>query len=72
MEPSKRAYFKSRIKDPNLLRMLDEPVDSTVTLTREQAIELVHAGIGAPSDLPPGNEFVRKTAKIWRGLLPRD
>jgi hypothetical protein len=72
MPKKKNSLFRSRIKDPTILAMLDQPVGSPLPLTREQAIEIVNAGIGSRPDLPPGDEFVKQVSWIWRGLLPRD
>ena len=59
------------LEDELLKAKLAEPVGTPVKLTREQALAIVHAGIGGRPDLPPGDEYVRKVSKIWRGFLPR-
>ena len=66
------SIFRQRIKDEEILALLDEPVGSPLPLTREQAIEIVRAGIGARPDLPTGKEYVRSVRKLWRGLVQRD
>ena len=69
----KTKSMRERIKDPAILELLDQPVGTPLPpLTREQAIEIVEAGIGGRPDLPSGREYVKRVAKIWHGLLPRE
>jgi hypothetical protein len=65
-----------KIEDPKieakLQKILSEPVGTPIQLTREEAIAIVEAGRGGRPDLPEGDEYVRKVAKIWRWMMPRD
>jgi hypothetical protein len=68
--PKKSKSMRDGIKDTMILELLDEPVGSPIPpLTREQALEIVNAGMGTRPDLPSGAEYVRR---IWRGRKARD
>jgi hypothetical protein len=67
----KRKTLLELVDDESVKDVLRQPVGSPVRLTREQALAVVRAGIGGCPDLPPGDEYVRKVSKIWRGYLPR-
>ena len=67
----KRKHLIDVVEDESLKDVLRQPVGTPVKLTREQALALVRAGMGGRPDLPPGDEYVRKVSKIWRGFLPR-
>jgi len=66
-----RKTLHDLVDDESVKEVLRQPVGSPVQLTREQAIAVVRAGTGGRPDLPPGDEYVRKVSKIWRGFLPR-
>lgn len=51
--------------------MLEQPLGTSVHLTREQAAAIVDAGIGGRPDLPPGTQYVRQIREAWRGLTGR-
>ena len=67
----KRKALIDVVEDENVKAALRQPVGAPVKLTREQALAIVRAGMGGRPDLPPGDEYVRKVSKIWRGFLPR-
>jgi len=67
----KRKHLIDLVADESLKNALRQPVGTPVELTREQALAVVRAGMGGRPDLPPGDEYVRKVSKIWRGFLPR-
>jgi hypothetical protein len=76
-EGMKRALIKRKtIPDPEteakLQNLLREPVGSPIKLTREEALAIVNAGIGARPDLPTGATYVREVSKIWRGIAKGD
>jgi hypothetical protein len=61
------AGLRERVRE-----MASQPVGSPMPkLSREEAIQIVRAGIGGRPDLPTGKEFVRQVGWIWRGLVPR-
>jgi len=51
--------------------MLEEPLGSPVSLSREEALAIVRESFGKRPDLPPGDEYVRLIRPIWAGLLRR-
>ena len=55
----------------SLNEILAQPLGTPLTISRNDAIAIVEAGIGGRPDLPSGREYVRKIAKVWRGLKPR-
>ena len=67
----KPKHLIDLVEDESLKEVLRQPVGTPVKLTREQALAVVRAGMGGRPDLPPGDEYVRKVSKIWRGFLPR-
>jgi len=56
---------------PNIKVMLEEPLGSPVSLTREEALAIVRESFGKRPDLPPGDEYVRLVRPVWAGLLRR-
>jgi hypothetical protein len=71
MTAMKRKRLIDEIDDPEIKEMLRQPVGTPLKLTREQALKIVHAGMGGRPDLPPGDEYVRRISRIWKGFLPR-
>ena len=66
-----------KIEDPRieakLRKILTEPVGAPIELSREEAIAIVEAGIGAWPDLPSGEEYVRQVSRMmWSDLASRD
>ncbi|MPZ50033.1 MAG: hypothetical protein GEU75_12185 [Dehalococcoidia bacterium] len=72
MKKVKRHSIAEKLNDPELRALFDQPLGTPVSLTREQAIAIVQADIGGRPDLPSGREYVKRVAKIWGGLLPRE
>jgi hypothetical protein len=70
--PKKTKLEELAERDPDIKRMLSEPVGNPIKLTREQAISVVDAGIGADPGLRSGRDYVREVRRIWGGLLRRD
>jgi len=71
MTTAKKKRLIDEIDDPEIKEMLRQPLGTPVKLTREQAIKIVQAGIGGRPDLPPGDEYVRRVSRIWKGFIPR-
>ena len=66
----KRPHRKGSIWDePKIRAMLEEPLGSPVSLTREEALAIVRESFGKRPDLPPGDEYVRLIRPIWAGLV---
>jgi hypothetical protein len=64
--PKKTKLEELAERDPDIKRMLSEPVGTPIKLTREQAIAVVDAGIGTAPAHPTGVEYVRWLKKnIW-------
>lgn len=72
-ENDKPKRLRDSLGSKKLRDLLDQPVGSPLPITREEAIEIVKAGIGGRPDLPSGKEYVRRVRRMWRGfLLPRE
>ncbi|MBI4299304.1 MAG: hypothetical protein HY666_06060 [Chloroflexi bacterium] len=48
-------------KKPNLQTLLGDPLGSPISLTPEETRAIVKEAFGSRPDLPPGNEFIRKS-----------
>lgn len=56
---------------PKFKAMLEQPLGTPVHLTREEAIAIATEAFASRPDLPPGDEYVRKMKRMWRGLAKR-
>jgi len=55
-----------------LMKLLDEPLGSPISLTREEAKEIIRLAAGRRPDLPTGKEFVREVREILGHSLRKE